>query len=494
MANGKQVILLMTDGTRYDMLGCYGNRNMKTPNLDRLAKDGVRFNHAYTTQPVCGPARAGIFTGTYPHSCGSFTNSYALGDNVKTLGQRLKDQGIHTAYIGKFHLDGGDYFGLGRCADGWDEGYWYDMRCYLEELTEEERVRSRQENDTDITEDFLFGHRVCTRAVDFLKKHSEEPFFLVVSLDEPHDPSLTPEPYATLYQDYEFAKSPNIYDTLEGKPEYQKVWAGKNRTMDRDAVSLKYLNRYLACNSYADYELGRVLEAAGLYAPEAMIIYTSDHGEMAQSHCLTMKGPAAYDEIARIPLLIKGGKRNVTADAPVSHINLAPTIMEYLGLPIPRRLEGKSILPMLEDPNLDINHEVYLEFTRYEVDHDGFGGFRPMRTVFDGRYKLTVHLLDQIDELYDMLEDPCEMRNLIFEEAYYETARALHEKLLNWMNETRDPFRGYDWELRPWRKQDTREATWSYTGYTRQRENEEYEPRQLDYATGLPMESAVRKK
>ena len=161
-----------------------------------------------------------------------------------------------------------------------------------------------------------------------------------------------------MYQDYGFTKSPNIYDTLEGKPEYQKVWAGKNRTMDRDAVSLKYLNRYLACNSYADYELGRVLEAAGLYAPEAMIIYTSDHGEMAQSHCLTMKGPAAYDEIARIPLLIKGGKRNVTADAPVSHINLAPTIMEYLGLPIPRRLEGKSILPMLEDPNLDINHEV----------------------------------------------------------------------------------------------------------------------------------------
>ncbi|MCD8022518.1 MAG: sulfatase-like hydrolase/transferase, partial [Lachnospiraceae bacterium] len=142
MENKKQVILLMTDATRADMLGCYGHNGMLTPNLDRLAEEGIRFDRAYTCQPVCGPARAALFTGTYPHSCCSFTNSYPLGDNVKTIGQRLRDQGIHTAYIGKFHLDGGDYFGLGRCADGWDPDYWYDMRCYLEELTPEERVWS----------------------------------------------------------------------------------------------------------------------------------------------------------------------------------------------------------------------------------------------------------------------------------------------------------------------------------------------------------------
>ena len=97
----KQVILLMTDSTRYDMLGCYGNPDMKTPNLDKLAREGVRFTHAYTTQPVCGPARAGLFTGMYPHSSGGFTNSYALLANTKTIGQRLQDNGFHTAYMGK---------------------------------------------------------------------------------------------------------------------------------------------------------------------------------------------------------------------------------------------------------------------------------------------------------------------------------------------------------------------------------------------------------
>lgn len=493
MKKKKQVIVLMTDATRFDMLGCYGNPDMKTPNLDQLAKDGIRFERAYSCQPVCGPARAAIFTGTYPHSCGSFTNSYALSDNVKTIGQRLHDNGIHTAYIGKYHLDGGDYFGLGRCPDGWDPEYWYDMRCYLEELTPEERVRSRQENLAGkVTEDFLFGHRVSNRAIDFLSKHSDEDFFLVASLDEPHDPSLCPEEFFSMYENYEFPKTPSVYDTLEGKPDYQKVWAGTSRFSDKEKLVIKP-TAYLACNSYADYELGRIIKAAEHYAKDAMIIYTSDHGNALDAHCLWAKGPTAYDEIARIPMIIKGGASNAVAKAPVSHINLVPTIMDYMGLPIPKILEGKSILPMLDDPALDINHEIYLEFTRYEVDHDGFGGFRPMRSVFDGRYKLSIHLLDSTDELYDIQEDPYELKNLISDPSYYAIAKELHQKILDWMNETRDPFRGYDWERRPWRI-DAAEATWAYTGYTRQRENEEYEPRQLDYTTGLEMETAVRKK
>ena len=118
------------------MLSCYGlEEGMSTPNLDRLAAEGLRYNAAYTCQPVCGPARSAIFTGTFPHSNGMVTNCVPLGDNVKTLGQRLRDNGIHAAYTGKWHLDGGDYFGLGVCPDGWDPDYWYDMHNYLEELT-----------------------------------------------------------------------------------------------------------------------------------------------------------------------------------------------------------------------------------------------------------------------------------------------------------------------------------------------------------------------
>lgn len=97
----KQVIFLMTDTTRKDMVGCYGYPKMKTPNLDRLAEEGIRYENAYTCQPVCGPARSAIFTGTFPHTNGMVTNSIALGDNVKTIGQRLYDHGIQCGYIGK---------------------------------------------------------------------------------------------------------------------------------------------------------------------------------------------------------------------------------------------------------------------------------------------------------------------------------------------------------------------------------------------------------
>ena len=128
----RKVLFLMTDSQRADMVGCYGNPDMHTPNLDRLAGEGIRFDKAYTTQPLCQPARAGIFLGCYPHSCASWSNSMGVSGNVQSIGKRLSDHGIHTAYIGKWHLDGGDYFGLGRCPEGWDTNYWYDMRNYLE--------------------------------------------------------------------------------------------------------------------------------------------------------------------------------------------------------------------------------------------------------------------------------------------------------------------------------------------------------------------------
>ena len=114
----KQFVWIMTDSTRYDMLGCYGNQDMCTPNLDALAKEGVRFDRVYTGQPVCGPARSLLFTGLYPHENGSWGNSMPLGADVKTLGQRLSERNIPCAYIGKWHLDGGDYFGNGRLGQG----------------------------------------------------------------------------------------------------------------------------------------------------------------------------------------------------------------------------------------------------------------------------------------------------------------------------------------------------------------------------------------
>lgn len=260
----------------------------------------MRFDKAYTTQPVCGPARSALFTGLFPHSNGSWTNSMALGDNVKTIGQRLKDNGIHTAYIGKWHLDGGDYFGLGRCPDGWDKEYWYDMRNYLEELSEDDRRWSRTPKimeNREVKEDFTFGHRCSNRAIDFLSKYNDEDFFMVVSYDEPHDPFVCPEPYSSMYKDYEYPKKENVWDTLEDKPEHHRVWAGKNLNLDKDELKIKPYY-YLGCNSFVDYEIGRVVDVVEKYAPDAMIIYTSDHGDMMFSHSLNGKGPTISSPVA----------------------------------------------------------------------------------------------------------------------------------------------------------------------------------------------------
>ncbi len=485
------VVFIMTDTTRADMLNCYRKTGLKTPNLDRLAAQGMRFERAYTCQPVCGPARSALFTGAYPHTNGAWGNSMALGQVFRSVGQRLQDRGVHTAYMGKWHLDGSDYFGTGRCPEGWDKRYWYDHRTYLYELSEKDRVRSRQtatNREPALSEDFLYGHRCSNRAIDFLSKHGNERFFLAVSYDEPHGPFLCPRPYSEMYRDFEFPASRNLQDSLAGKPAHQRVWAA---SVGRSGLKAP---DFFGCHSYSDYEIGRVLDAIDKYAPGALVIYTSDHGDFLGSHGLSGKGPAMYDEITRIPFLVRWPGHtpgNAVCRFPVSHIDVIPTVMDAMGFRVPKPLEGKSMLATLRDPSHRPNDAVFTEFGRYEVDHDGFGGFQPIRSAFDGRYKLTVNLLTT-DELYDLENDPGEMTNLI-EAGEHRAARdALHDQLIAWMHRTRDPFRGYYWERRPWRPE--KPVSWAGGGMTRQREDDGYEPRQLVYETGLEMQDAVRKK
>lgn len=492
----KKIVLIMTDSQRYDMLNCYRNTGLATPNLDRLAARGTRFEYAYTTQPVCGPARSCIFTGQYPHSVNGWTNGVALADNVHTVGERLSDNGIHTAYVGKWHLDGSDYFGLGKAAKGWDPDYWYDMRNFMDELTEQERRDSRNTQkmfEKDFKPEDTFAHRVSDRAVDFLKNHGEEDFFLTVSYDEPHDPAICPKEYWQKYMNYSFPMSDNIWDDLSKKPDYQRLWSAGIKKFIPDVPKDQFrlpVPGMAGCNEFVDYEIGRVLDALDEYAEDAVVIYTSDHGEMLLSHGMVAKGPVMYDECARIPFLIKGpGISEGTVDLnPVSHVNITPTILDMMGVNIPQVIEGKSLVEELENSEMRVNDYIFMEFGRYENDQDGYGGLQLMRGVFDGRYKLAVNLLST-DELYDIENDPQEMNNLINHEEYSEIRARLHDAILENMNQTRDPFRGYYWECRPWRK-DARKPSWAYTGMKRQREEDpRYENKQLDYATGMPIEN-----
>lgn len=491
----KQVVFIMTDTQRTDMISCYENKGLETPNIDSLAENGIKYTRAYTCQPVCGPARSGIFTGTFPHSNGSWANSMAVYENIVNVGRRIRDEDIPCAYIGKWHLDGGDYFGKGICPDYFEDKYWYDMRRYLMELTEEERVNSRRpdyarEKDLDIN--FCYGHRVSNRALEFLDEYRDQDFYLAVSYDEPHHPYLAPPEFAHKYDDYVFPNSPNVYDNLSQKPEHQKLWAGDNLHADRRKLVQRY-PEYFGCHAFADYEIGRVLEKVRELAPDALIIFTSDHGDMLESHRLTGKGPVAYEEVAHIPLIISGaglkGEREYSM--PVSHIDLTPTVCDYFGIEIPQALEGKSLLPTLKDQDVRIHDCVFTEFGRFELDHDVYGGFQCYRAVISDRYKLVINLLSS-DEFYDLEDDPYEMHNLIDDPLYYNIIVEHHDRIIDWMNDTRDPFRSYYWERRPWRRDGGRRANWSFTGCARHRiESARYEPLQLEYENGLPIKSTV---
>jgi uncharacterized sulfatase len=490
----RQAIVILGESVRYDMLNANAATGLKTPNLDRLAAQGVSFERAYNCQPVCAPARSAIWTGLNPHTNGVWGNSMPLGDTTHTIGQRLTDKGVHCAFVGKWHLDGVDYFGTGMAPGGWDRNYWYDMRDYLYELTPEDRLRSRNPatgNDSSWTMDKCFAHRCTNRAVDFLEKHADEDFLLVLAFDEPHWPSLCPVEYSRLYEDYVFPSHRDVNDDLKSKPEEQRVWADGRLNATQPPIRSKL---FFGSHTFVDFEIGRVLDAAEKHAPGALTLFTSDHGVFLESHRLTDKGPAMYDEITRVPFLAKWpGKiaAGTRLKSLVSHIDIAGTLMEYFGFDVPKVLEGGSILPLLTGADTRGRDAVFLEWGRYEVDHDGFGGFQPIRCVFDGRYKLAINLMTT-DELYDLQDDPEEMNNLIGAEATRGVCRALHDQLLAWMNETRDPFRGYYWGRRAWREDFP--VTWANAGMTRQRESDGYLPRELDFNTGLPMTAATRPK
>lgn len=482
-------VLIMTDTQGANVVGTYRDPALSTPNIDKLAENGVKFTRAYTTCPLCTPARAAIITGIYSHTAGAWANNLPLGDNIKTMGQRFRDSAYRTAYIGKWHLDGHDYFGTGICPDGWDPAYWYDGKRYLSELTEDEVHLWRrgltsvaQLRAHDVRAEFTWAHRVSNRAIDFLDTCADEPFLLVVSYDEPHHPYTCPPEYGEKFTDYAYPVGPAAHDTLGDKPAHHREWA--------DAVDVRLEDGrfrhalYFGCNSYVDHEIGRVIDAVHARAPEnTFILFTSDHGDMLGAHQLVGKGPAMYDEITRIPLIIEqpaawgAGTTNPTL---VSHIDLLPTMLELAGLELPPILEGQSLVSQLEG-EADAQREAVIEFQRYEIEHDSWGGFQPIRSILSGDYKLVINLLHS-DELYNVNADPGEVDNLIDRQEFAGIRNAMHARLLDWMYERRDPFRGPCWERRPW--QEARLFRWR--GSFRPRPADGYAPEVRDYDTGLP--------
>ena len=374
------------------------------------------------------------------------------------------------------------------------------MRNYLDELeSDKDRERSRKLETAlegeGIGEEFTYGYRCTKRALDFMEKHKDEDYFLVVSYGEPHHPFLAPKSYyEPFYKPY--LQKANQHMDFSKLPDHIKVWHEKYMEIqggngDGCAVGL------LGSNSFIDSQIGRVLEGAEKNAEEALVLYTSDHGDAQGSHGIHAKGPAMYEEITNIPFIVRWKDkidRGISSEMPVSHIDVVPTILDFYGLPQPESLEGESLLNSLTDKNITEIKEgrpVFVEFNRYEVDHDGWGGFQPVRCIVKGKWKLTINLLTQ-DELYNLYEDADEMHNLIDDPSCEAIRNEMHDLLLDWQNDTRDPLRGYYWEKRPWRK-DRQKVSWDCGGYSRSRHREEGEVHEYGYGTGLPIKEYNRK-
>ena len=452
------IVFIMTDTTAKHMVGCYGDPTVDTPNLDRFAATGVRFESAYTAAPICTPARGAIFSGQAPQVNGAWTNNVSPHKSVPLMGDIFSYFGFKTAFTGKWHLDGTGYFGDGIAGGGFLPDWWYDGNSYAKELGAE---RFKAYREAHSVEDLrragfgagdMWGHRVADRAVDFLQNAGNDPFVLAVSFDEPHHPSVAPPEYWEQFSgDGKIRRRENYYAPLgSNKPRMQHIQREQQKS---DDIYLSPLPHLYGCNSFIDREIGRVIDkVTELHGENTMIIYTSDHGDMLGSHGLWYKGPQMYQESTNIPFIVRlpGGAQGAVAEGVVSHLDIIPTMLELAGIDIPASMHGVSILPMLRKPQARVHEFVMSNFHRFSINFDVFGSFYPIRCANGERYKLAINLFDT-DELYDLKNDPFEMTNLIDNAEHAIERDRMHDWILAEMDRIRDPYRNYQWGKRTWR-------------------------------------------
>jgi uncharacterized sulfatase len=491
-------VFIMTDTQGANVISAYGDKRVHTPRVDALAAQGVRFERAYTTCPVCTPARAGIFSGQYPSSVGAWANELPLYTTTRTMGQRFRDAGYRTPYIGKWHLSGQDYFDSGICPDGWEDAYWYDGRRYLSELSDEEIRIWRQELPTtegalkhDIPPSFTWANRISQRAIRFLAEDArrDQPFCLVLSYDEPHHPCAAPARYVEKYKDLVWDPGPsrNEQDS-PGSPISHRRKRGEFRSQAEYVDGRLHYPPYFASNEYVDAEIGSVIDAVDRYAPDnTWIIYTSDHGDYLGAHGMSGKGLVMYDEAARIPLIVRPPRnidapRGVVDQTLASHVDILPTMLDLAGMEVYPIFAGQSLRANLLEGRQDPDKPVVVEWNRADVDvHDMLGLF-PVRCYIRNGLKLVINLLDK-DELYDLKTDSHEMSNRIDDPALAAQRDRMHDELIDWMNNTSDPFRGPQWCERPWHRSDRLLAR----GHAHMRPADGYLPPTLEYFTGKPL-------
>ncbi|OGS22253.1 MAG: hypothetical protein A2252_06745 [Elusimicrobia bacterium RIFOXYA2_FULL_39_19] len=451
MKKYKNILLISTDQHRADAAGIYGNPVIKTPNIDRLGKEGVVFTNAFTCAPVCGPSRTSILTGCYPHTHRSNNNDLPIAKGQVTLIDLLNKEGYLTAAVGKMHFAPPEAaYGLkykvlteeGRLpADkdafqkflkkngfGGKERKW-DWNTYHKDF---------QAVTSPLPEECFDSTFIGNEAVDFIKKKGNNKFFLWASFVGPHLPFVAPKPFDVMY-DPKKVPMPHYHKKEPGsKTQLQKdIYKrfGFNKLNER--IIRKVTAYYYGQISLIDKNIGKIvrqLEEQNLLK-NTLIIFTSDHGEMLGDHKMLWKGPYMYDGIVKIPFICRmPGTKHKKVNAMISNVDILPTIMEYLGLPVPEFVQGKGLSGLVKHGRQeDWREAVFSELGK---------SIKMIRTK---DWKYVYYYNEPIRELYNLRKDPYEYHNLAYKKGYGKKCREMENKLLAWMIDTENKpvKRGY---------------------------------------------------
>jgi arylsulfatase A-like enzyme len=401
------ILFFFTDQQRWDSVGVYGNPMELTPNLDRMAAEGIRFKYAFTPQPVCGPARACIQTGKYAAANGVFRNHVPLPHNQPLLARYFTQAGYEVGYIGKFHLSSVREDPVPRAERAGYDGFWeaadtleFTSRPYQGHIFDAEDipVEFREQYRADFLTD---------RAIRFLEMSRDQPFFLFLSYIEPHHQN-----------DMKRYMAPNGY-----ADRYANPWVPLD-LRDRPGDWYRELPDYYGCIARLDECLGRVLDVLCSLGQleDTVIVFTSDHGSHFRTRNSEYKR-SCHEASIRIPMVLRGPMLNhgQVINELASLIDLPPTLLDLAGIRPPDTFMGRSMLPLVQGRTDGWPKEIFVQISEAEVG-------RAIRTQ---RWKYSVYAPDKhpgqdpasdtyVERyLYDLYADPHESVNLVGRGGYY---------------------------------------------------------------------------
>jgi arylsulfatase A-like enzyme len=471
------ILLIFTDQHRLSAVGCYGETPCQTPNLDRLAAEGLRFETAYTVCPVCSPARATIMTGLYPHAHGICSNVHNLGcsiheltDRPTLLSRQLQAAGYQCGYSGKWHLgtDSTTAFGSSNQPSlprdvGFEGqnfpghgggGFRYpEYKQYLAENGFEHKVYQLNKRPVRVWPYGLLEGLVESTVPYFLAENTiklmqafqaaGQPFFMWHNFWGPHGPFYSPRAFYDLYESVEIPEWPTYRwpaSQING-PHQVKLYPHPERLAWEDWAEA--IRHYYAFTSLIDQQIGRMLdylEESGLLE-NTIVIFTADHGQTLGSHGgLTDKGWHHFEEIQRIPTIVRlperydGGKRKrgEVLQEWISLADVYPSILELAGADLGSKVHGRSFAPLLRGEPVEWRNTIFVEF-------NGVNNLATsMVTVRKGNWKYGWNC-SNADELYDLAADPHETENRIDDPRCSAQVTEMRETLEAWMVETDYP-------------------------------------------------------